>query len=73
LLCAFGHYHSTQSNKGQKTMNHTISYSPSAMQAKERAMLRALAYREQNDGETRKLMGIITMFAVCFVMAWVLL
>lgn len=54
-------------------MNHTISYSPSAMQAKERAMLRALAYREQNDGETRKLMGIITMFAVCFVMAWVLL
>ena len=53
-------------------MRH-LAYDPRAHALRERAILRALAYREQNDGETRKLMGIVTMFAVCFVMAWVLL
>ena len=53
-------------------MRH-LTYDPRARALRERAMLRALAYREQNDGETRKLLGVLIMFAVCFVMAWVLL
>ena len=53
-------------------MRH-ITYDPRAHALRERAMLRALAYREQSDAETRKLSGILTMMAICFVMAWVLL
>ena len=53
-------------------MRH-ITHDPRAHALRERAILRALAYREQNDGEARKLLGVLAMFAVCFVMAWMLL